>query len=73
MRCDECRFYRDGLSSMSSVRYRNGLGECRRNAPRGPVKLAWGRTDNDDLHVVTLTPFPVVPNDDWCGEFEKRT
>ena len=53
---------------MSSVKYRDGMGECRKNAPRGPVALAW--MDGDDIrNQVIMSPFPIVPRDDWCGEF----
>lgn len=72
MRCEDCRFYRHGVSSMSSVRYQEGFGECRKNAPRGPVQLAWSRAGSDDTHIVTLTPFPIVPHDDWCGEHVRK-
>ena len=64
--CASCRYFRAGVSSVSPARYRDGVGECRRHAPRGPVHLAWSQ--NDETHVVTLTPFPIVPADDWCGE-----
>jgi len=67
LKCEGCAFYRAGVSSLSPVSYKSGLGECRRNAPRGPVQLAWSKGD-DEVHRVTLSPFPLVPFDDWCGE-----
>lgn len=67
-KCSACAYYRHGVSSISAVRYKDGIGECRRNAPRGPVQLAWSRGD-EETHIVTMTPFPLVPHDDWCGEF----
>ncbi len=67
--CGTCRFFRDGLSMLSSVRYRDGIGECRRHAPRGPLVLAWQHADDSSTrHMPIITPFPVVPADDWCGE-----
>lgn len=65
--CVNCRYYRAGGSSISAMKYLDGVGECRRNAPRGPVQLAWSH-GTEAMHVVTLTPFPPVPHDDWCGE-----
>lgn len=58
---------------MSAVRYKDGIGECRRHAPRGPAQLAWTMETPEksaSTHIVTLTPFPPVPHDDWCGEWQ---
>jgi hypothetical protein len=72
--CGTCKFYADKLSRKSSVRYEEGVGECRRHAPRGPVSLGWSRIEKPEqateTHVGIMTPFPLVPNDDWCGDFE---
>lgn len=69
--CAICRFWRSKLSSISAVTYKDGLGECRRYAPRGPVNLAWSQSGTDVTHAVLLAPFPITPFDDWCGEFSK--
>lgn len=68
--CANCRYFRSGVSQISPVRYKEGLGECRRNAPRGPVHLTWGH--EKELHVASMTPFPIVPADDWCGEHSAK-
>jgi hypothetical protein len=48
-----------------------GVGECRKNAPRGPVALAW--TDGSDVkNAAIISAFPMVPHDDWCGEFQPK-
>lgn len=69
--CETCRYYRSGVSAISPVRCSNGMGECRRHAPREPVQLAWSR-GSEETHIVTLSPFPLVPADDWCGEHSSK-
>lgn len=69
MKCADCRYYRSGVSSLSPIKYRDGIGECRRHAPRGPVVLATGQAETMPI---TLTAFPILPDDDWCGEFSPR-
>lgn len=71
MRCDQCRFYSAQVSKVSALKYVEGVGECRRNAPRGPVALAWGgAVEPEHQHRAVMSPFPFMPADDWCGEFQ---
>lgn len=71
--CTTCRYFRAGVSAISPVRYKDGLGECRRHAPRGPVHMTWSHGgEGKELHVATMTPFPIVPADDWCGEHSQK-
>lgn len=73
-RCGTCRYWTDELSAVSSTRYREGVGECRRHAPRGPIVLAWQHGDDaEQADRPIITPFPIVPHDDWCGEHVQRT
>lgn len=65
-RCDGCRFWKR-LGTTNE-------GECRKEAPRplgflpqpGMVGLATGR-------VGPLARWVRTEQDDWCGEFEKKT
>lgn len=68
MKCADCKFWCSTLSSLSTVRYREGVGECRRHAPRGPVALAWMEGEEIRNQAI-MSAFPLVPSDDWCGEF----
>lgn len=73
MKCGECKFYSATLSRNSALRPIEGVGECRRNAPRGPVALAWSSgTEDVNYNRAIMSAFPFVPDDDWCGEFQKR-
>lgn len=74
MKCSDCRFYSVNVSSISTAKYQDGIGECRRHAPRGPLVLGWTTPSagGDDIvitHRPIVSPYPFVPNDDWCGEF----
>lgn len=74
MRCKDCRFFTATLSRISALKPAEGVGECRRNAPRGPVVLGWGVAGKpDDYHSAIMSAFPFVPDDDWCGEFQPRS
>jgi hypothetical protein len=69
--CANCRFFSATISQVSALKYVDGIGECRRNAPRGPVALAWAGADEPDhQHRAVMSPFPFMPADDWCGEFQ---
>ena len=71
--CADCRFFCVTVSRVSALKYVDGIGECRRNAPRGPVVFAWGAAgEPEDQHRAVMSPFPFMPADDWCGEFERR-
>lgn len=72
--CATCRYFTSKLSKHSSVRYPEGTGECRRNAPRGPVNLGWTHGDPKDgaMHIAITSSFPSVPSDDWCGDWAPR-
>jgi hypothetical protein len=75
MKCSDCRYYAAKQSSVSTLSYVEGLGECRRNAPRGPLVLGWtSPAEGTDTiaHRPIVSPFPFVPADDWCGDFEQK-
>ena len=73
MNCSECKFFSDKLSSISAIKWRDGVGECRRHAPTGPAVLGWQSSGDDpEFKTAIINAFPVVPGDDWCGEFQKR-
>jgi len=70
MRCGDCRYFTSKLSTISALKPRDGVGECRRNAPRGPITMGWsGAGKPEDHHAAIMSAFPFVPEDDWCGEF----
>ena len=73
MHCGECKFFSRTLSKISALRPEDGVGECRRNAPRGPVALGWAQRGIDgETHAAIMNSFPFVPDDDWCGEFSAK-
>ena len=73
MCCGDCKFFSAKLSAVSALRPEAGVGECRKNAPRGPVALGWAhRSGEGEAHAAIMNAFPFVPADDWCGEFAKR-
>jgi hypothetical protein len=70
-RCKDCRFFAVHLSRVSALKSAAGVGECRRNAPRGPVVIGWSHGGEPvAVHSAVVNPFPFVPDDDWCGEFQ---
>lgn len=71
MKCRDCKYFSDVLSSISTVKFREGVGECRKNAPRGPFVMAWMEGDDLKAHAI-FSAFAPVPHDDWCGEFYDR-
>lgn len=71
MKCEHCKFWSHALSSMSTVKYQPGVGECRRHAPRGPVALAW-MEGVEIRNQAIMSAFPPMASDDWCGEFVVR-
>lgn len=66
--CANCRYWASKQSRLAVLKYPDDVGECRRHAPRGPVVL--GAYDpKGKTHAWLLSPFPVSPDDDWCGEW----
>ncbi len=55
MRCEDCKYFDF---------FDEGIGLCRRNAPRFNRSLVNGETDGN-------WP-PEVYTDEWCGEYEKK-
>lgn len=69
-KCGTCRHFSREVSRVSSLKYVEGIGECRRNAPRGPMTFGWSHPGQDEpAHRAIVSPFPFVPDDDWCGEY----
>jgi len=56
--CFYCRFWK--------ARESDGLGWCRRHAPR-PVAV---KAETDSF--LRDASFPITDGDQWCGEFKKR-
>jgi hypothetical protein len=68
--CSTCLHFCAQVSRISGLKYIEGVGECRRNAPRGPFVFGWGHQGESELaHRAVVSPFPFVPDDDWCGEY----
>lgn len=57
--CKGCRYFKPNQKQQGRE------GECRRYAPRP-------HADSDDLLGTFFVAFPVVFDDDWCGEFAER-
>jgi len=71
--CGSCRFFAAQISRISALRPIEGVGECRRNAPRGPLTIGWaGEGNPEHEHRAIISSFPLVPDDDWCGEFSPK-
>jgi hypothetical protein len=70
--CATCRYWTDKMSAVSALKPADGVGECRRHAPRGPVSLGWTHTSGDEVHRAVMSAFPFTPHDDWCGEHKLR-
>lgn len=69
--CGTCSYFRAKTSRISGFKYIDGVGECRRRAPRGPLVIGWGHEGESEMaHRAVMTPFPLVPDDDWCGEYD---
>jgi len=35
--------------------------------------MTWSHNGSDqELHVATMTPFPIISADDWCGEHSQK-
>jgi hypothetical protein len=70
MTCKECRFFTTQQPRMSPLDLEDGVGFCRRNAPRGPVPIAWIEASKSSDTRGVILPFPIVSDDCWCGEFQ---
>ena len=64
--CSQCRFWEQGVSCLSAFMLKEGVGECRKNAPSGPINTSF---IGDQARVV-VNAFPPTAKDDWCGEFQ---
>ena len=69
-RCLYCAFY-DAGQAIGSSPGDDSDGACRRYAPRGvwPTRLVDG-TERTADEVMAMYLWPMVNEDDWCGEFE---
>jgi len=56
--CGNCKFYREEDYEDDDVSYGTSYGNCRRFPPK--------RID------ATVSGFPMVVQDEWCGEFQKK-
>lgn len=56
--CSNCRFYSLEDYEEDGINYEISYGLCRRYPPK--------RIDG------TVSGFPVVEYDDWCGEYQKK-
>lgn len=61
MNCSECNFFQP-VAGLTCVPLNQRFGECRRHPPKN-VGTPLHRKDQ------TRAMFPVVREDDWCGEF----
>ena len=68
--CETCRFWSAPVSALAVYKYAEGVGECRKHAPRGPVMHAHAKRGRPQWLVTS--PFPVTPKDDWCGEWAAK-
>lgn len=64
--CETCKWWNARLSQLSAFKFQSGVGECRKNAPRGPVQSVL--TGKQYRHIVNA--FPPTVFDDWCGEHQ---
>ena len=67
-RCDHCSFFESAKSYPD-------VGLCRRYAPRAQAARLSGDEDqefNDPKRLGTKPIWPVIRNNDWCGDFEMK-
>lgn len=72
--CQRCAFWEPRLSRLlgeNADAVAPGIGECRRNAPRGPVALGWAG-EGHPLHSAVMSPFPLTHCEDWCGQWQSN-
>lgn len=58
MTCKECKFYLSDEYEQDGISYQTPYGHCRRYPPT--------RVDS------YVSGFPLVEDEEWCGEFEKN-
>ena len=69
--CKNCQYFAATLSRLSALRPQEGVGECRRNAPRGPAVLGWSAPgEPEHNHTAIMSPFHFTSTEDWCGQFQ---
>ena len=69
--CRYCEFYDHGGAMEGGEPERASNGACRRYAPRGvwPTRLV-DDTERTADEVMAMYLWPLVNEDDWCGEFD---
>lgn len=71
--CKSCKYFTLEWSRLSAIKQGDGIGECRKHAPKGPVALGWAHQgEAGSSHAAIMSPFPFVPDDDWCGDYASR-
>ena len=70
--CEDCRFWANTLSEISTVKHAAGVGEYRRNAPQGPVVYYQGSGNSRPKDFQVISGFPNTVKDEWCGEAEPQ-
>lgn len=73
MRCGDCRWWNSGFSAWSTLVCPEGFGECRAKAPCGPWHFGTMSGDDSPMMASIMNAFPMVAEDDWCGEFQPTT
>jgi len=63
MKCEDCKYFDDGIVTQPNAVDMDIAPHCRRYAPR--IICGGGTGWSNQL-------FPKVHPDDWCGEFEKK-
>ena len=70
--CERCRHWANAASEDSVVKFGDGVGECRRNAPQGPVVYYQGSRNSRPKDLQVISGFPNTVKDEWCGEAEPQ-
>lgn len=61
--CQNCRWW----SQNDGEQEANGMGECRRHAPRPTLRPEW---DKNDMLVTPLAYFPITFGEWFCGDWK---
>ncbi len=64
--CATCRFWRWGAELAANV---VEVGQCRKHPPR--IMETSMKGDTGLMEVFDATAFPVVADDEWCGEYQR--